>query len=53
MIYKVETFPVGYDEEDIYKVVSYTEGEDGGVDVFIGDLANCEAYIRLHKEGYM
>lgn len=44
--------------DDNYKVVEYTESENPfeeaqAVSVFYGDLANCEAYIRLHQEGYM
>jgi len=32
---------------DVYE---YEEGEDPA---FTGSLSDCEAYIRLHKEGYM
>lgn len=36
-------------DEEFYEENGYNKQEL----VFDGDLADCEAYIRLHKEGYM
>jgi len=60
MKYRVEFY-----QDNLYRVMepyhkdSYTyngdvyEYEEGENPAFTGSLSDCEAYIRLHKEGYM
>ena len=51
MKYKVE-----FCQDNLYKVIEFNYIDDENIEedaVYYGDLANCEAYIRLHEKGYM
>ena len=42
--------------DDTYQVNTYPDDadfEDYNYAVFQGNLSDCEAYIRLHEQGYM
>lgn len=48
-------YKVRYYQDDLYEVYSYWE-EYGTImtqQEFVGSLADCEAWIRLHENGYM
>ena len=50
-------YKVKFWEDNKYAVIEYNENTDGlysdDTPVFIGNLSDCEAWIRLHKDGYM
>lgn len=50
----MKKYRVGYYQDGFYEVLEFNEDEDGYNPVgFQGSLADCEAWIRLHEEGYM
>ena len=55
MKYRVSFYQDG--EYEVMELISSTRTPDGYDDteesVFKGSLSDCEAYIRLHEQGYM
>ena len=55
MRYRVSFYQDG--EYEVMELISSTRTPDGYDDteesVFKGTLSDCEAYIRLHEQGYM
>ena len=53
--YKVKLASPWYRTDEDWKVVTwvYEDGDEEGVVVYTGSLADCEAWIRLKEGGYL
>ena len=54
----MEKYKVRFYQDDLYRVMEPAYGDcyeygEGEEPVFTGSLSDCEAYIRLHEQGYM
>lgn len=52
----MEKYKVRFYMDNTYEVLEwkiYIADEDGWESVFQGSLSDCEAYIRLNKDGYI